>query len=192
MFANMIQKKIILASQSPRRKYLLEDMGFEFEVLVKDVDESFPSDIPIEQVAEYIANKKAAAFEEELTSENLIITADTVVIHENKILGKPKSFAEARTMIKGLSNGQHQVISGVCLSTHEKKISFSDLSEVFISEINETEMNYYIENYSPLDKAGAYGIQEWFGHAKVSKIVGSYTNIMGLPTAKLYEHLVNF
>lgn len=188
----MIQKKIILASQSPRRKYLLEDMGFEFEVLVKDVDESFPSDIPIEQVAEYIANKKAAAFEEELTSENLIITADTVVIHENKILGKPKSFAEARTMIKGLSNGQHQVISGVCLSTHEKKISFSDLSEVFISEINETEMNYYIENYSPLDKAGAYGIQEWFGHAKVSKIVGSYTNIMGLPTAKLYEHLVNF
>ena len=188
----MIQKKIILGSQSPRRKQLLEEMGFDFEILIKDVDESFPSNIQTEKVAEYIAHKKAVAFEDDLTEDNLIITADTVVIHENEILGKPKSFAEAREMLSRLSNGHHKVVSGVCISSLEKMISFSDLSEVSISEITEKEMDYYIENYSPLDKAGAYGIQEWFGHAKVSQIKGSYTNIMGLPTAKLYNQLVNF
>jgi len=188
----MIQKKIILGSQSPRRKQLLQELGFEFEILIKDIDESFPANIPTEKVAEYIANKKAVAYELDLTEDNLIITADTVVILRDEILGKPKSFAEAREMLSSLSNGFHRVVSGVCITSLEKMISFSDLSEVFISEITEKEMDYYIENYSPLDKAGAYGIQEWFGHAKVAQIKGSYTNIMGLPTAKLYDQLTNF
>lgn len=188
----MINKKIILASQSPRRKWLLKEMGFEFEVKVKDVDESFPSSLDTNVVAEYIAKKKADAFKNEITDENIIITADTIVIHNNLILGKPKSFAEAKEMINKLSSNVHSVITGVCVMSRDKSISFSDHSEVHIAEINDEEIKYYIENFSPLDKAGAYGIQEWFGHNKVSKIIGSYTNIMGLPTAKLYSELLNF
>lgn len=188
----MKNRKIILASQSPRRKWLLEEMGYTFEIKIKDVDESFPDDLEVIKVAEYIANKKAEAFKDELTFENIIITADTVVIHNKMILGKPKSFAEARTMLGKLSNDIHTVVTGVCVVSQEKTVSFSDISEVHIAKITEQEMDYYIENFSPLDKAGAYGIQEWFGHNKVTKIVGSYTNIMGLPTAKLYEELIKF
>lgn len=167
-------------------------MGFDFEIKVKDVDESFPSALAVEQVAEYIAQKKADAFKEEITPDNIIVTADTVVIHNGKILGKPKSFAEAEEMIGKLSNDVHTVVTGVCLNSQDKNISFSDTSEVWIGHINQEEMQYYIQNFSPLDKAGAYGIQEWFGHNKVTSIKGSYTNIMGLPTAKLYEELIKF
>ncbi len=188
----MISKKIILGSQSPRRKYLLKEMGFEFEVIIKEIDESFPSDMETKQVAEFIARNKAAAFKEILEDDMLVITADTVVVHDGDILGKPKSFAEAKEMISRLSNDTHQVYSGVCINSLEKKISFSDVSEVKISSISEKEMDYYIKNFSPLDKAGAYGIQEWFGHNKVQKIIGSYTNIMGLPTSKLYDQLISF
>lgn len=188
----MIQKKIILASQSPRRSWLLKEMGFDFEVKTMDVDESFPSDLPVEDVAQFIAKKKAAAFKTEIKSDNIVVTADTVVIHNGNILGKPKSFAEAKEMINLLSDDVHTVVTGVCLNSKDKTVSFSDTSEVKISPINDEEMDYYIKNFSPLDKAGAYGIQEWFGHNKVAQIKGSYTNIMGLPTAKLYEELIKF
>ncbi len=188
----MIDKKIILASQSPRRKWLLEEMGFQFEVQIKDVDESFPEDLNTKEVAEFIAKKKAAAFEDQLTDENIVITADTVVLHQNTILGKPKTFAEAEEMLNKLSDDEHLVITGVCVMSKEKMISFSDESTVLINKISIKEMKHYIEHFSPLDKAGAYGIQEWFGHNKVASIVGSYTNIMGLPTAKLYEILIHF
>jgi len=188
----MIDKKIILASQSPRRKWLLEGMGFEFEVQIKDVDESFPDTLDSKDVAEYIARKKAKAFEDILTHDNIVITADTVVIHDKTILGKPKSFAEAEEMLNKLSDNEHVVITGVCIMSKDKMIGFSDESTVKINKIRSSEMEYYIKNFSPLDKAGAYGIQEWFGHNKVASIVGSYTNIMGLPTAKLYEELLKF
>jgi len=188
----MIDRKIILASQSPRRKWLLEGMGFVFEVQIKDVDESFPADMDTKEVAAFIAKKKAAAFKESLTDNNIVITADTVVVHNNTILGKPKTFAEAEEMLGKLSDDEHKVITGVCVMSKEKMVSFSDESIVRINKISESEMDYYIQNFSPLDKAGAYGIQEWFGHNKVSSIIGSYTNIMGLPTAKLYEELLKF
>lgn len=188
----MINKKIILASQSPRRKWLLEEMGFQFDVQIKDVDESFPNELNTKEVAEFIAKKKAAAFEDQLTEGNIVITADTVVIHNNNILGKPKTFAEAEEMLTKLSEDEHLVITGVCVMSKEKMVSFSDESTVHINKISESEMKHYIENFSPLDKAGAYGIQEWFGHNKVASIKGSYTNIMGLPTAKLYDELIKF
>ncbi len=188
----MNTQKIILASQSPRRKWLLEEMGFKFEVKIKDVDESFPSDMDSHKVAEYIAEKKANAFKDSLDLNTIIITADTIVLHQGEILGKPKTFAEAKDMLNKLSENKHKVITGVCLMSQSKFVSFSDSSEVVISKITEEEIEYYIENFSPLDKAGAYGIQEWFGHNKVSRINGSYTNIMGLPTAKLYKELINF
>jgi len=188
----MINKKIILASQSPRRKWLLEGMGFEFEIQIKDVDESFPDTLESDLVAEYIAKKKADAFKDALTEDNIVITADTVVIHGKTILGKPKSFAEAEEMLELLSDDEHYVITGVCIMSKNKLVSFSDKSLVRIGAISKVEMDYYINNFSPLDKAGAYGIQEWFGHNKVVSIEGSYTNIMGLPTAKLYEALLKF
>lgn len=188
----MIKQNIILASQSPRRKWLLEEMGFKFEIMIKDVDESFPDDLKSNLVAAFIAKKKAKAFEDHLTDDNIVITADTVVIHKDNILGKPKTFAEAEEMLEKLSDDQHTVITGVCIMSKEKLISFSDESIVNINKISADEMEYYIKNFSPLDKAGAYGIQEWFGHNKVASIVGSYTNIMGLPTAKLYDELMKF
>lgn len=188
----MIKQNIILASQSPRRKWLLEGMGFNFDVKIKDVDESFPDELDCKEVAEFIAKKKATAFEDHLTENNIVITADTVVIHQNTILGKPKTFAEAEAMLQKLSDDEHVVITGVCVMSKQKLVSFSDESTVRINKISPIEMKYYIENFSPLDKAGAYGIQEWFGHNKVASIIGSYTNIMGLPTAKLYDELIKF
>ncbi len=180
---------IVLASKSPRRSSLLTQMGFSFENRTKDVEESYPAALPADKVALYISEKKAAAFKSELKENELIITADTVVVYDNQVLGKPVDDQEAFTFIKSMSHNSHDVYTGVTILTKDKKISFSDRSIVHFSEITDEEIHFYIKEYNPSDKAGAYGIQEWIGHNFIHKIEGSYTNIMGLPTEKLYRTL---
>jgi len=162
-------------------------MGFSFENRTKDVDESYPPDLPADKVALYISEKKAAAFKDSLKENELIITSDTVVVYNNEVLGKPVNDHEAFDFIKAMSHASHDVYTGVTILTKDQKISFSDRSIVHFSEISDEEILFYIKEYNPSDKAGAYGIQEWIGHNFIHKIEGSYTNIMGLPTEKLYR-----
>ncbi len=181
-------RKIILASQSPRRRELLALVGVDFEVMTKEVDESFPSQLDPVGVARYIAEKKAKAFLDEVTNE-LVITADTIVAIDGDILGKPVDHQHAADMLRRLSARKHEVITGVALLDHGRTYVFHDVTEVYVKELSAHEITYYIEHYKPFDKAGAYGIQEWIGAVAIERIVGSYTNVVGLPTAKLYAAL---
>lgn len=183
-------QKIYLASKSPRRQELLKLMGLEYTLYIKEIDESYPESLKVSEVAEYISKKKANAFP--VSKEGIILTADTIVVVDNEILGKPIDFDDAFAMIKKLSGRKHEVITGVTIVSKEKQISFSDVTEVYFREISDAEITYYIENYKPFDKAGAYGIQEWIGVAAITKIKGSYTNVVGLPTEKLYRELKQF
>ena len=182
-------KNIILASQSPRRKELLALLDHEFTVEVREVDEIFPDALEVNKVAEYLARLKASAFTD-IKIDQLIITADTIVVLENQILGKPKNKVEATQMLQRLSNRSHQVITGVCIKTSDKAISFSNTTKVYFKELTASEINYYIENYKPFDKAGSYGIQEWIGAIGITKIEGSYFNVVGLPIQELNEQLI--
>lgn len=182
--------KILLASQSPRRQELLGGLDIEFDVFVKkNIDESYPDNLPTSQVAEYLSHKKAQAYLTDIKTNVLIITADTVVIHDNEILGKPKDKTEAFEMIVNLSGKTHQVITGVTLTTQNKQHSFSSVTDVTFSELTKEEVAYYIEKYRPYDKAGSYGIQEWIGYIGVEHINGSFFNVMGLPVQQLYQAL---
>lgn len=182
------QYKIILASNSPRRRELLGGLGIDFEVRVlKDIDESFPSNLPALEVAQYIAEKKAAAYNP--SDGELILTADTIVVVGEEILGKPHDAADARRMLRLLSGRTHQVVTGVCLSTADKHRSFSVVSDVEFKQLSEEEIDYYVDHYRPFDKAGAYGIQEWIGYIGVTSLRGSYFNVMGLPIQRIYEEL---
>lgn len=184
---------IILASNSPRRKELLEGLGIKFSVnTLKDLDESYPKDLPGEEVAEYLAKKKAGFYKSHISKDDLIITADTVVIMGSEILNKPASKKEAENMLQQLSGNTHKVLTGVCLSTQEKTLSFSSSTAVTFSDLSDSEIDYYINTFQPFDKAGAYGIQEWIGYVGVEKIDGSFYNVMGLPLHRLYEELKNF
>lgn len=183
---------IVLASGSPRRKELLAKLGFEFKVVSVDTDESYPSGLAIDMIAEYIAEAKFEASIKGVDNNTLVITADTIVVLGNEVLGKPYDLVEANTILEKLSNSWHSVITGVCIGTINKKECFSVTSNVFIEKLSESEINYYIENFKVLDKAGSYGIQDWLGLAKISKIEGSYFNIMGLPTHELYERIKLF
>lgn len=186
----MKNKRIILASNSPRRRQLLGGLGLVFEVKVlKGVDESYPSDIPATQVAEYIAAEKASAYD--VGDDELLITADTVVVVGNQILGKPKDSAEAVRMLRLISGCTHQVVTGVCMLTQEKQRRFSVCTDVTFRKLSDTEIDYYVSHYKPYDKAGAYGIQEWIGFVGVTAINGSYYNVMGLPVQRVYDELVN-
>lgn len=185
--------KVLLASNSPRRKELLQGIDIDFEIKVlPDIDESYPASLPVEKVAEFIAEKKASSYTNNLKEDELLITADTVVILDGAIFGKPNNKEEANAMLTALSGKAHRVISGVCLATLEKQISFSVTSEVLFSELSNEEIEYYINRYSPFDKAGSYGIQEWIGYIGVEHLSGSYFNIMGLPIQRLYRELKNF
>ena len=185
--------KVLLASNSPRRKELLQGIDIDFEIKVlPDIDESYPASLPVEDVAEFIAEKKASSYTNNLKEDELLITADTVVILDGAIFGKPNNKEEANAMLTALSGKAHRVISGVCLATLEKQISFSVTSEVLFSELSSEEIEYYIDRYSPFDKAGSYGIQEWIGYIGVEHLSGSYFNIMGLPIQRLYRELKNF
>lgn len=185
--------KVLLASNSPRRKELLQGIDIDFEIKVlPDIDESYPATLPVEEVAEFIAEKKASSYTNNLKEDELLITADTVVILDGAIFGKPNNKEEANAMLTALSGKAHRVISGVCLATLEKQVSFSVTSEVLFSELCSEEIEYYINRYSPFDKAGSYGIQEWIGYIGVEHLSGSYFNIMGLPIQRLYRELKNF
>lgn len=186
----MIDRPIILASKSPRRHELMKAAGFEFEIRTRSIDEAFPDDMPALEVAEYIAIQKAAAVTDWLTEENIIITADSVVILDGVIYGKPKSKEEAFGVIRKLSGKVHQVVTGVCIITQQKRVHFSEVANVHFEEITDKEIHYYINNYQPFDKAGSYGIQEWIGYVKVKKIEGTFPNIMGLPIHRVYAELM--
>lgn len=183
-----MEKKIILASNSPRRRQLLEGLGIPFEVKTIDgIDESYPDNLPPEKIAEYIANEKAQAYV--ITPDELLITADTIVVCDGEILGKPHDEADARRMLKSISGKTHKVITGVCLLTAERKTLFSVVTDVTFKMLTDAEISYYISNYAPYDKAGAYGIQEWIGYVGVTSISGSYFNVMGLPVQRIYEEI---
>ncbi|NML68873.1 septum formation protein Maf [Chryseobacterium sp. RP-3-3] len=180
--------KLLLASQSPRRKELLTSLGFEFEVVKIDCEEILPGDIKIGEAAAYLSELKAEAFRE-LTTDEVLLTADTVVAAEGQILGKPKDENEARQMLRTLSGKTHQVYTGICIKTIDKTYTETDVADVEFDEITDDEIEYYIQNYKPFDKAGSYGIQEWLGMAKIRKMNGSFYTIMGLPTHLVYKIL---
>lgn len=184
------QIPIILASKSPRRQELLSQMGYQFSLVLKEVDESFPANLSPIETALFIANKKINAFEHSITNE-LVITADTIVVLENEILGKPANRQDAIEMLQKLSGKKHHVITAVCLLHQHNIKSFFDTSAVFFATLSQSEIEFYVDNFKPYDKAGAYGIQEWIGINKIEKIEGSYTNIVGLPTEKLYKELAS-
>jgi septum formation protein len=183
-----LSRPLILASNSPRRQQLLRDLGFNFVIQVKDTAEDFPPDMPLHEVPEYLATKKAMAFANELTNQ-VILTADTVVIVEGRILNKPVDAHEARQMLRTLSGRRHEVVTGVCLLTKEDMQTFSDRVQVYFSSLSDAEIDYYITHYRPFDKAGAYGAQDWLGLVGIERIEGSYFTVMGLPTHKVYAAL---
>lgn len=182
--------KIILASASPRRKELLGALDVDFVVDTRsDFEENIPEGMPYEEIPNYLSEGKSKGFHRELAENELLITADTLVFLEGKALGKPHSREEAVEMLRMLSGKAHQVITGVSLRSREKLESFRDCCWVHFAELSEEELSYYVDKYQPYDKAGAYGIQEWIGTAAIRRIEGSYFNVMGLPTALLWEKL---
>ncbi len=190
---HITKHKIILASNSPRRQELLRLMGIEFQIRLKPVNEDFPEDLQPDDVARYLCEKKALAFDQTDLNENeLLITADTIVCIGNEIMNKPEDRTHAIWMLQQLSGKKHQVITGVSLRSLEKMISFTATTDVYFQELTQDQICYYVDNYNPFDKAGAYGIQEWIGFMGIQKIEGSYFNVVGLPTARLYEELSKF
>lgn len=187
------QYRIILASNSPRRKELLAGLGISFDVLtIPGIDESYPDTLVGGDIPVYLAKKKSEAYNDILRDNLLVITADTIVWHNGKVLGKPKDRREAIEMLTELSGDSHIVYTGVCVRTKDKEVSFFTDSEVFFDELTSSEIEYYVDNYKPYDKAGSYGIQEWIGYVGVKRIEGSYFNIMGLPIQRLYKELKRF
>ena len=180
---------ILLASKSPRRQNILKDLGFDFEIIQLYAEESFSVELNSRMVASFLADKKSKSYASELKDNDILITADTVVIFNDSILGKPESEKEAFNMLKRLSGKSHEVISGVCIRTSKRCINFSESSTVEFSDISEDAINYYINKFKPFDKAGSYGIQEWIGLSHVKSIKGSYTNIVGLPSERIYKYL---
>ncbi|MCD8079825.1 MAG: Maf-like protein [Bacteroides sp.] len=191
MLSNLNKYKLILASNSPRRQELMKGLGVAFEVrTLPDLDESYPPILKGEKIPLYIAREKATAYLPSMQADELIITADTIVWKDGEVLGKPADKAEAKEMLHKLSGGCHQVVTGVCLTTQEWQRGFTAVTDVKFASLTEEVIDYYVENFSPLDKAGAYGIQEWIGYAGVESISGSYFNVMGLPVHKLYKELI--
>jgi len=182
--------KLIVASNSPRRQELMAQAGFKFEVFTQNIDETIDKRMSVLDAAKYLAEKKNKEYRK-LLGQEVILTSDTVVIANNQILGKPKDAEEARAMLQSMSDGSHLVVTGVCISSDKKMVSFDDVTKVHLNTINLKEINYYIDNYQPFDKAGAYGIQEWIGMVAIDKIEGSFYNVMGLPIHKVYSCLKN-
>jgi septum formation protein len=190
MLRNKLKKyNLILASGSPRRQQFFKDLDLDFEIRLKEIEEVYPPELEAAEITNYLAELKASAFEGELQPNEILITSDTIVWHKNKALGKPKDAADAFAILKSLSNATHDVITSVCFKTTAKTTVLNELTKVTFNELTDEAISYYIENYKPFDKAGAYGIQEWIGFIGVSKIEGSYANVMGMPTDKVYEYL---
>ncbi len=190
---DLSQYKIILASNSPRRKELLSGLDINYEIkTLPDIDESYPDYLKGDEVATYISKEKANAYLDLLEDDSLLITADTIVLLDGKVYGKPIDEADAKHMLGDLSGKTHHVLTGVCITTKTKQKTFTVSSEVRFAKLDEDEIDYYVTKYKPLDKAGAYGVQEWIGYIAVEYISGSYYNIMGLPIQRLYQELKNF
>lgn len=181
--------KIVLGSKSPRRQELLKSLGFHIEIRTKEVEENFPEEMDVLEVAEYLAKLKSEPLRDSLSNSELLITSDTVVLRDNEILGKPSDRKEAIDMITSLSDKEHKVITGVCLTTHDRQIAFSNSTTVQFDNLELVEIEYYVDNFKPYDKAGAYGIQEWLGYIGIKKIEGCYYNVMGLPMNALYQKI---
>lgn len=188
---NYKKMKILLASNSPRRKELLSNLGYDFEVVSVECDEVYPADLEVKKIAEYLSELKANAFRT-LKSDEIIITADTIVAIGNEVLGKPKDPLQAKEMLRKLSGKTHQVFTGITIRNSEKSISQTDVAHVEIDDVSDEEIGFYVNQYKPFDKAGSYGVQEWFGMAKIKKIEGSYYTVMGLPTHLIYTLLKDF
>lgn len=185
--------KLILASNSPRRKELLAGLNLDFEVkVIPGIDENYPADMPTENIARYLAELKAKPYEGIVADREIVITADTVVIVNSHVLGKPKDAAQARAMLKELSGCTHEVATGVCFTSQKRKHSFSVSTKVTFGTLSSEEIDYYIDRYRPFDKAGAYGIQEWIGYVGVTRLEGSYFNVMGLPVQRIWTELQRF
>ncbi|MBE7653338.1 septum formation protein Maf [Tenacibaculum finnmarkense genomovar finnmarkense] len=192
MLASKLSKyTVILASKSPRRQQLIKDLNIPFIIKTKEVEEIYPEHLKGTEIADFLADLKAKPFKEELTQTDLLITSDTIVWHNNKALGKPKDYNDAFKMLKNLSDNTHQVITSICISNKNFKKIFNDSTTVTFKKLSDDEVHYYIENFQPFDKAGAYGIQEWIGKVAITKIEGSYFNVMGFPIHKLYKELIN-
>lgn len=189
---NLENYEIILASKSPRRQQLLTDLGIKFRVQPMDIPEIFPEGLGMTEVPVYLAELKAEAFRPFLENQQLIITADTIVWLDGEVLNKPADYADGFRMLRNLSGKKHQVVTGVCLLSPEKKVSFYASTDVWFKELSDEEIHHYLEHYKPYDKAGAYGIQEWIGYIGIYHIEGSFFNVMGLPVQSLYEHLKAF
>ena len=191
MLDNLEKYKVILASGSPRRRELMAGLGVNYEVrMLPDVDESYPDTLQGEEIPLYIAKEKADAYIPMMQPDELIITADTIVWLDGKVLGKPRDREDALQMLRTMSGRTHEVFTGVCITTTDWQRSFTAQTEVRFATLSEEEIAYYVDNFQPMDKAGAYGVQEWIGFIGVENISGSYYNIMGLPVQKLYRELL--
>ncbi|MDO8316412.1 MAG: Maf-like protein [Flavobacterium sp.] len=192
MLRNKLKKyTLILASGSPRRQQFFKDLDLDFEIRLKEIEEIYPPELKAHEITNYLAELKGSAFEGELNPNEILITSDTIVWHNDKALGKPKDEQDAFEILKSLSNATHEVITSVCFKTNKKVDILYEITKVTFNELSEESIRYYLENYKPYDKAGSYGIQEWIGFIGVSKIEGSYANVMGMPTDKVYEYLNN-
>jgi septum formation protein len=183
------QYKIILASGSPRRQQFFKDLDLEFEIRLKEIEEIYPENLKAQEITNYLAELKAKAFEGEIADNEIVVTSDTLVWLNDKALGKPKDYDDAFHILKSLSNETHEVITSVCFKTSKKIETIFDVTKVTFIKLSDEAIRYYLDNYKPFDKAGAYGIQEWIGLIGISKIEGSYTNVVGLPTEKVYKYL---
>jgi septum formation protein len=184
--------QIILGSNSPRRQELLKSLGFTFLNKPINADESFPIDLLAEEIALYLAEKKADAYTEDLKETEILITADTIVWCEGKVFNKPANFIEGKKMLETLSGKMHEVFTAVCLKSGNKQTTFYDVSKVYFKKLKPEEIEYYLINFTPYDKAGGYGVQDWLGYIAIDKIEGSFYNVMGLPVKELYEELIKF
>ncbi|WP_233899167.1 Maf family nucleotide pyrophosphatase [Tenacibaculum piscium] len=203
LLADKLSKyRVILASNSPRRQELIKDLNIPFIIKTKEIEELYPEHLKGAEISDFLATLKAVPFEKELLENDLLITSDTIVWHQNKALGKPKDYQDAFEMLQSFSDTTHQVITSICISIgvsdvsktstkQPKKIIFNDTTTVTFKKLTHDEVDYYINTYKPFDKAGAYGIQEWIGKIAITKIEGSYFNVMGFPVHKLYQELMN-
>jgi septum formation protein len=183
---------IILASKSPRRQNLLKELGFEFEIKTKEIEEVYPPELQKAAVAIFLSELKASAFQQDIEEKDLVITSDTIVCLDHEIIGKPTDRADAIQMLSKLSGNKHEVITAVTLTAKEKQHTFHEVTAVYFKALTLQEIEYYIDKYKPFDKAGSYGIQEWIGFIGIEKINGSYFNVMGLPVKRVYEELLKF
>ena len=192
MLNNFKKYNFILGSNSPRRSQILKEMGLDFKIIASNIDETIPKAIKNKNVPIYLAKEKANFLFKELNENEILITADTIVLMNDEIITKPSNKKDAKDILQKISNNKHEVITGICITSNSNQHSFSSKTEVFFNKISNSEIEYYLEKFKPYDKAGSYGIQEWLGLISVRKIIGSYTNVVGLPSSELYQELNKF